>query len=172
MSKDDVFSGGRCTNDQMDDLSKNKIFQEIDLGVSQPFNDSIVTSNDIEDGVMLYSLFMLCPQEMLVENFLQNLIFTENLPTVLQATVNTIMSKSFATKIKELVGDFYLELRQKFNLRFGEILIASASQSQMKTMMTQELPFFIPYKDDIAECLDGNDCDHIKKVIASLGWSN
>ena len=167
MSKDDVFNGGRCTYNQMDGLSKDNIFKE--LGDSQPFNDSIVTSDDIEDGLVLYSLLMFCPQEMLVEKFLQNLVFTENLPTLLQATVNTIMSKYLAPQVKKVAGDFFLKLRQKFNLKFGEVLIASSSLAQMRTMMNLEMPFLAPYKGAIAKCLDGNDCGNIKDLIGSLG---
>ena len=167
MSKDGVFNGGLCTYNQMDDVSKDNIFQEV--GYSQSFNDSIVTSNDIEDGLVLYSLLMFCPQEMLVEKFLKNILFTENLPTLLQATVNTIMSKYLAPKVKKVAGDFLLKLQAKFNLRFGEVLIASASLAQMRTMMTLEMPFLFPYKGEIAKCLDGNDCGNIKDLIGSLG---
>ena len=122
-----------------------------------------------ENGVLLYSLIKFCPEEITLELFLRNLISTETPQTVLQSSVNTILSGELNKNVKNLAGEFYLNLDSLYNLKLGEILLALSSPSQMRNMLDQDLPFFQPHMEDIQQCLGGHSCEGIKHLIGSLG---
>ena len=153
----------------MDSSSLHSLSIELDINQYKLTEVNITSSVDIETGLLVYSVMMVCPEETFLWLFLHNLISKESADTLLLATVNTIMSEKLSKHIKTLAGEFYLDLQRFFNLELGRILLSLSSLSELEDLLIQDLPFFTPYMGDIQQCLSGHDCRGVRQLIKSLG---
>ena len=170
MSMSGMLNIDQCDHGQMDSSSLDSLSIELDINRYRLTEVNISSSVDIETGLLVYSVMMVCPdEETPLWLFLHNLISNDSPETLLLATVNTIMSEKLSKHIKTLAGEFYLDLQRFFNLELGRILLSLSSLSELDDMLIQDLPFFTPYMVDIQQCLNGHDCRGVRQIIKSLG---
>ena len=67
------------------------------------------------------------------------------------------------------MNQFYLALDQIFSFHLGEILLATASPSELQAMIAKDLPYFTHYSHEIDECLSGASCQGIMNLVQTLG---
>ena len=158
-----------CKHGQMDASSLHTLSMELNINQNELVENEPTSSVDIETGLLVYSVMMFCPEDMRLWLFFQNLISKESPDFLLQATVSTIVSEKLNENIKNLAGEFYLDLQAFFNLELGKILLAVSSLSQIEDMFIQDLPFLLPHMEDIQQCLGGHDCNGVQHLIKSLG---
>ena len=128
-------------------------------------NDSegVATDEDVNTGLVIYSALIYCHQ-MKLEIFLDNLLSTETLQSILKTLVNTIDSGRMETIVSEkMVSEFYHVLKSMFNLQYDGILLATASDAYLN------LPYLLPYNKEMNMCRNESSCFSISNTINSLG---
>ena len=112
---------------------------------------------------MLYSAMIYCGQ-MDMEIFLDNLISYETPRNIIKAITNTIESGNIETIVnKNMVSQFYLVLKSMFHLEYEGILLAIPSAGHL------DLPYLLPYREEMDRCRNGTSCQKITQVIDTLG---
>ena len=98
---------------------------------------------------MLFSAIVYCSEPVALAQFLHSLLSTQSPRTIIRATVNTIQSGDIKNReSRKLINQFYLGLDSKFDFHLGKILLATASPSQIKTMIAKEQPFFTNFSQE------------------------
>ena len=55
------------------------------------------------------------------------------------------------------------------NLQYGNILLATSTNSQLQSVIDNDWPFFTNQTDLVKTCLTDSDCDSIHDIIQKLG---
>ena len=55
------------------------------------------------------------------------------------------------------------------DLKFGKILLALSTPSQLETMLAKDLPYVTMYAEEIKLCSSQNNCTGIAALINTLG---
>ena len=122
------------------------------------------------NGFKIFSLIVHCPETTFkLYQFLDGLLSSESLRTIIKATVNTIQSDDIKGTNKKMVNEFYLALNHTFDFQYGKILLATSTFSKLKTMMEKDWPYFTPYSQEIKQCLSGASCQGIINIVSSSG---
>ena len=112
---------------------------------------------------MLFSALVYCDQ-MKMEFFLDNLILNETPRTIIQTIINTLESGKIKIIVNEqMVSKFYLVMKKMFNLQYDRILLATASAAHL------DLPYLLPYREEMDRCRNGTSCHQITQAIDTLG---
>ena len=159
-----------CSGGQVTTGSYPKVFDELDIKINSDTNVRTITEEDIETGFMLFSAIIFCSEPVALSQFLHNLLTTQSPRTIIQATVNTIQSEDIKEIItRKLMNNFYLDLDKIFQFHLGKIHLATASSSQLQSMMAKDWPYFTRYSHHIDQCLNNNSCQGVNTTIKSLG---
>ena len=128
----------------------------------------IVTDDEIRLGFLIYSATVYCSDtSKQLYKFFSRLFSSETHRTILLALVNTIRSASVAGfENKLLLNDFYQFLDNILKLRYGEILLATASREDLQKMLDKNWPFFKNNTGIVARCLCNDQC------WTSTEWTN
>ena len=54
-------------------------------------------------------------------------------------------------------------------LRFGKILLALSSPTQLEAMVADEKPYILPFSQEIKECLQESNCGKLVELIEQAG---
>ena len=68
-----------------------------------------------------------------------------------------------------MLNALYLALEDKLHLQYGKVLLATASLSQLQSMLAKGWPYFTSYFEDIDKCLNGSDCQGVVDHLLTLG---
>ena len=101
--------------------------------------------------------------------FMEQLITNATPRSLLLAVVNSLQSDNLNKNDRTLLTMFYKDLDRMMNLKFGRILLALSTPSQLKTMLAQDLPFVTEYAEDIELCSSQNNCTGIAALINTIG---
>ena len=71
--------------------------------------------------------------------------------------------------ILTLAKQFYTVLVNHLELRYGDVLLATATRSQLQALLNNDWPFLTNQTDVMKVCLNGSDCDRVEKNIEKLG---
>ena len=125
--------------------------------------EGVVSKDDVKTGFMLYSALVYCSQ-VKMEKFLDDLITNETPRTIIKTVINTIESgnlKNIVTEAK--VSEFYFVLKQMFHLEYESILLGIPSAGHL------DLPYLLPYREEMDRCGNGTSCSKIAQAISTLG---
>ena len=67
------------------------------------------------------------------------------------------------------LGKFYEALDKIMDLSYGKILLALSSPTQLEAMLAQEMPYIVPYSQEIKECLQESNCEKMVELIETTG---
>ena len=124
-----------------------------------------IMDEDVLTGFSMFSAIMYCPESTLkLYQFLHGLLSTQSPRTIIQATVNTIQSDEIKENRIHL-NQFYLALDKVFHFELGKILLATASSSELESMIAADWPYFSHNPQEVKQCLRGSGCS----LIQSLG---
>ena len=103
-------------------------------------------------------------------SFLDQLLSVESSRTIIQSVVNLFLTGAVknATRSK-LAKEFYVDLAMTLNLQYGNILLATSTNSQLQSVIDNDWPFFTNQTDLVKTCLMDSDCDSIHEIIQELG---
>ena len=159
-----------CSGDQ---IKPNNYFYigmgDLNIGLNST-SDAVANDEDILNGFMMFSSMIYCSESGPLYQFLHSLLSTQSPRTIIQATVNTIQSGDIqdVSNMKR-IGEFYIALDKIFHFQLGKILLATVSSSDLKTMMSNDWPYFSLYAQEIDQCLNNASCQGVIDLIHTLG---
>ena len=156
-------SSTSCSGSQL--KNKNVYFKKMFQFVYDEV-EGLLSEEDLETGFMLFYAVVYCNDMtfMKLYKFVNDLVTTENPRTILKGLINTMETeegKGPVTKYK--LEQFYMVLKNIFNLKYDNIILASKSVPQ------PELLFFKQYKNDVESCLNTTSCNEVQRMINDLG---
>jgi hypothetical protein len=146
-----------------------RLFDGINLALTDVPNDGVVTDDDLRTGFAIYSVTVMCAEALKLGTFLGNLLLSQTPRTIIQATVNPVQLERMEDTNRHLLGQFYQELNKMFNFQYGRILVALSSPSELEVMLAQDLPYLTPYRRQITECVRGGSCQGVTDLLESIG---
>ena len=161
---------GECSKGQM--VYRRTDLDKITLGLSKSNStvEHVPTIEDIENGLHLYAIFRFCPKEASkIGQFLELLVSTASPRTILLSVVNSLKSNMLTKTDRVLLSKFYEALDKILDLRFGKILLALSSPTQLEAMLAQDLPYIMPYSLEIKECLKHSKCEKMIELLETIG---
>ena len=102
-----------------------------------------------------------------VFHFVDTLISNESPRTITQTYVNLFRSKEVGRT--RPMNKFYDVLATKFNLEYGNVLLATSKMSDLQTTIDNDWPFFTNHTDLVKNCLSGLECNDTQEIIQTLG---
>ena len=101
--------------------------------------------------------------------FLEQLVSNATPRSLLLAVVNSLQLDNLNRNDRTLLNMFYKDLDQMMDLKFGRVLLALSTHSQLENMLAQDLPFVTEYAEEIHLCTNENNCTGILAHINTLG---
>ena len=68
-----------------------------------------------------------------------------------------------------MAKELYTVVASLFHLQYGNVLLASGSRAQLKTVIDNDWPFFTNYTESMKICLKHSKCDELHDVFETLG---
>jgi hypothetical protein len=104
--------------------------------------------------------------------FVEHILDTSGLATLLLATVNTIQGD----RVKEYSArkrfqELYLALEQELDLQHGKVLLALASSEELQAVRDLDWPYLHPYRKEVDACLAGN-CSEVAAIVQELAGTD
>ena len=140
--------------------------QVLSEGQSMELPTQILSQEDKEVGLALYTIVLHCPKDtMKLGQFLLQLVKEESLPSLILAITNTLLSEELTLYQKRKLGMIYQVLNSIFKLNLGNILIATSTPSQLVALQDQMMPFLNSKKTRVEKCLSEQFCDDVLDQI-------
>ena len=165
-----------CDNRQVKEKHMKTIFDKTIsmMTIDEVHDDSIspLEEEDFLTGFKMFAAIAHCPSNAVFKlyKFFRILVSTEDLKTILKATVNTIAaSKIRNRRTRGKVLKFYDILEETLKLEYGTILIASSSSTKQKIIIEGDFPFTAKHKDKILSCFNGTNCSDMRSLLKDLG---
>ena len=169
--KSDKFDyTSNCSRGEVNIKSVGYILDIIDFRLSVVPNVSSVTNEDIETGIMIYSVIVYCSEPIALSQFLHSLLSTQSPRTIIQATVNSIQYFRFEEQANRIrISQFYQALDKMLHFQLGKILLATSSKEQLEDLMAQDLPWIFQYSKEVHQCLNNASCQGVEDLVQNLG---
>ena len=102
--------------------------------------------------------------------FVDELLSTQSSRTIIQTFVNLFRSSDITDMASfGLAKEFYFVLASTLQLQYGNILLATASKSEIQSVIDNDWPFFTNSTDLVKACLEDLGCDKLQEFIQNLG---
>ena len=145
----------------------NEVFSKLPLTEEPP------SEKDIKTGYELYHAVVYCPAEMVSKlfRFVDQLLSNERTRTIIQTIMNLFQSGSITDKTSfTLAKQFYHVLASTLNLQYGNVLLATSTNSQLQDVIIRnDWPLFANNSDLVENCLQEYNCVGIQDIVQKLG---
>ena len=133
--------------------------------------DGPSSEEDIETGYKLFQVVVFCPtMSIKLFRFVKQLVSNESSRTIIQTLVSLFQSGAITDEASfTLAKQFYNVLASTLNLQYGNVLLATSSNSQIKAVIRNDWPFFANNTDLIEKCLQEYNCFGIQDILPILG---
>ena len=161
-----------CSMDQIEPKGLDEVFPKLESFVEKEDMEGSVTDEDVTTGFELFRAVVYCPlaTDIKLFRFVEQLLSDESARTITQTFVNLVRSGVLRDVRRfTLIKEFYLVLASTLNLRYGNVLLATSTNSQLETMINDDWPFFTNHTDLVKNCLLGSHCDSIQDRVQKLG---
>ena len=101
--------------------------------------------------------------------FLEQLVLNATPRSLLLAVVNSLQSNNLNRNDRTLLNMFYKDLDRMMDLKFGKVLLALSTHSQLENMLAQDLPYVTKYAEEIRLCSYEKKCAGITALINTIG---
>ena len=167
-SEKERIDTGKCLRGHSYYSSKD--FGTVQLGLDASSNVGNVALSDIENGITAYAIFLFCPKEASkMGQFMEQLVSNASPRSLLLAVVNSLQSDNLNRNDRALLNMFYKDLDRIMDLKFGRILLALSTHSQLETMLAKDLPYATQYAEEIHHCISEYNCTGITSLISTIG---
>ena len=161
-----------CSMGQIRSEGLDEAFPKLVSFVEKEDMEGSATEEDVTTGFELFLAVVYCPlaTDIKLFRFVNRLLSNESARTIIQTFVNLVRSgvkpdvRGFT-----LIKEFYGVLASTLNLQYGNVLLATSTNSQLQTMIDNEWPFFTNHTDLVKNCLSGSHCDSIQDRVQRLG---
>ena len=165
-----------CDNGQVVDKHMKTIFEDTIsmMNFDEDYDDSILPlrDEDVLTGFRMFAAIAHCPSNKVFKlyKFFRTLVSTQNLKTILKATVNTIAGSNIRkSQTLEKVHAFYDILEETLKLQYGAILLATSNRSKQQMIIEEGFPFTAKHKETVQSCFNGTSCNEMKRLLKGLG---
>ena len=137
-----------------------------------PSTEGLPSEEDIKNGYELYQANVYCPSAMVINlfRFVDHLLSNESTRTIIQTFVNLFQSGAITDKTSfTLAKQFYFVLASTLDLQYGNVLLATSTNAQLKAVIRKNWPFFTNSTGLVERCLQESHCDGIQDVFQKLG---
>ena len=151
-----------CLMGQIKENEQSHIFSKIISNVKRGKVSGETSDKDILFGYDLFNAVMFCPPAIVSKtyNMFDQLLSVETSRTIIQTIISLFQSKVIKDDITfNLIRQFYLVLAKTLDLQYGNILLATSTTAQMKTVIWNKWPFFSNNTDLVKRCLQKSNCD-------------
>ena len=162
--------GSKCKRGHLRSENFKTVFSKIIAGLNDDKSKGTPTSEDTMTGFMMFATIIYCPESVIkLYKFIDSVVDRESQRTVLQATLNTILSGDIENTLYERrIDGFYIALERLLKLDFGKILLATISGRKLRTMIDSQMPFFSQYTEEVDQCLNGSNASHFSEKCLGL----
>ena len=88
----------------------------------------------------------------------------------MQTVINTLESGRLDEIVdRTMVLEFFQALNRVFQLEYGKVLLAISSRHELEEMMERGLPYWANFTEEVASCLNGTNCEGMRKLVETLG---
>ena len=102
--------------------------------------------------------------------FVDELLSTQSSRTIILTFVNLFRSSDITDVTSfVLAKEFYFVLASALQLQYGNILLATASKSEIQSVIDNDWPFFTNSTDLVKTCLEDLGCNKLQEFIQNLG---
>ena len=102
--------------------------------------------------------------------FVDQLLSSESKRTIIQSYTNLFHSGVLkGTTSITLAKEFYMDLSATFNLRYGNILLATSTKAQIEAVIDNDWPFFGNNTNLVKACTWDSKCDRLQEIFEDLG---
>ena len=164
----------KCSMNQIGSEHLEDVFLKLVPSFDKEDLEGSTSDEDITTGFGLFHAVVFCPSSLEMDSkyfqFVDQLLSNESSRTIIQTFVNMFHSGIIkdATRIAQ-TKEFYDVLATTLNLQYGDILLATASKSQLQAVIDNDWPFFTNHTDLVKTCLKDSDCDSIQDIAQKLG---
>ena len=105
--------------------------------------------------------------------FINDLISNESSRTIIQTIVNLFLARTVSVTDDDgslaSVKQFYDKMASTLGLQYGNILLATSTNAQLKSTLESDWPFFGDSAVFVEKCLVESKCDELQNIFSSLG---
>ena len=151
-----------CLMGQIKENEQSHIFSKIISNVKRGKVSGETSDKDILFGYDLFNAVMFCPPAIVSKTYkmFDQLLSVETSRTIIHTIISLFQSKVIKDDITfNLIRQFYLVLAKTLDLQYGNILLATSTTAQMKTVIWNKWPFFSNNTDLVKRCLQKSNCD-------------
>ena len=125
-------------------------------------------------GFKLYHAVVFCPEmDIKLYTFVDQLLSNESSRTIIQSFANLFHSGDLKSlrggKYQKPGKEFYMDLAATLNLEYGNILLATSTNSQLQAAIDNDEPFFTNNTNLVKACILDSKCDRLRDIIGNLG---
>ena len=177
MNKYQRIRYSECTKGQIQGenwAEKDRPFETIKLGMKSVEYNGNITLKDAQIGFQIHSIIVYCDKDTLrLGQFLYNLVSEEGLETIVKVVVTEIQhGRTWKEYDRDLLFAFYQVLDGMLNLHLGKVTIAMSSDTELRRMLFEKLPYVTSYAEEIYQCIDHANCKDLQLLVDSLGKWN
>ena len=129
------------------------------------------SEEDIRNGYDLFQAVIYCPtMSIKLFRFVDQLLSSESSRTIIHTVVGLFQSGVLTEETSfTLAKQFYNKLASTLNLKYGNVLLASSTNAQLKALIRKDWPFFSNNTNLVERCLQESHCDGIQDIFQKLG---
>ena len=134
---------GMCSNGQIKPQNQNEAFTKLASNVNMKKTDDPPLDDDIKTGYKLFHATAYCPtMGIKLFRFVDQLLSNETSRTITLTFVNLFRSGAVREKTSfALAKQFYHALAFTVDLQYGNVLLASSANAQLKALKRNDWPF-------------------------------
>ena len=162
---------GMCSMGQVKPGNQKEAFSKLASYEKTNKTEGPPSEEDIRTGYELFQAVVYCPTMVIkLFRFIDQLLSSESERTIILTFVNIFQSGAITDKTSfTLAKQFYNKLASTLNLKYGNVLLASSTNAQLKALIRKDWPFFSNNTNLVERCLQESHCDGIQDVFQKLG---
>ena len=150
----------------------DEVFPKLVSFVDKEDMEGSAKDEDVTTGFELFRAIVYCPLEMDIKlfRFVDRLLSNESARTIIQTFVNVVRS-GVITDVRRftLIKELYGVLAATLNLQYGNVLLATSTNSQLQTVLDNDWPFFTALTKVVKNCLYSSQCNSVQDKVQKLG---
>ena len=160
-----------CSMGQVMPQNQKGAFSKLVKNANANPTDGPPSDEDITTGYELFQVIVYCPTMVIkLFRFVDQLLSSESSRTIIHTFVNLIQSGALTDETNFILAkQFYNVLASTLNLQYGNVLLATSSNSQLKAVIRNDWPFFANNTDLVEKCLQESNCFGVQDTLRTLG---
>ena len=160
-----------CSTGQVKPENRMEALSKLVSNVNTCKTDGPASDEDIRNGYDLFQAVIYCPtMSIKLFRFVDQLLSSESSRTIIHTVVGLFQSGVLTEETSfTLAKQFYNKLASTLNLKYGNVLLASSTNAQLKALIRKDWPFFSNNTNLVERCLQESHCDGIQDIFQKHG---